>query len=77
MEIGTVTLAEYRRAYGVSYAYIARIAGVTPQAISAYARGETRPSWEVAGRIERATRGKVERVQWFPEDPKGGGDDRE
>jgi transcriptional regulator with XRE-family HTH domain len=74
MGTGDMTLSEYQKAYGVSYAHIARAAGVTPQAISAYARGETRPSWEVAGRIERATRGKVERAQWFPEDPKGGGD---
>lgn len=69
MGTGNVTLTEYSKAYGVTYAHIARQAGVTPQAISAIARGDRAPSWEVAGRIEVATHGHVPRSNWFPPGP--------
>jgi transcriptional regulator with XRE-family HTH domain len=74
MGTGDMTLTQYREKYGVSFAHIARAAGVTAQAVSAYARGESKPSWMVAGLIEKCTLGKVERAQWYQEDkPKGGG----
>lgn len=61
-------LASYRKTYCVKYASIAAACGVTPQRISQVANDHYKPSWRLAGAIERATDGKVERAQWFPDD---------
>jgi DNA-binding transcriptional regulator YdaS (Cro superfamily) len=61
-----MTLEEYQAKYGTPYSHIARQCGVTSQAISMIARGLRQPQWELAGCIERATRGEVPRSNWYP-----------
>jgi DNA-binding XRE family transcriptional regulator len=59
-------LLEYRKQRGVSLASLARTVGANPHSLSQIAHGRRRPSWRLAGLIETATDGAVERDQWFP-----------
>jgi DNA-binding XRE family transcriptional regulator len=58
-------LRQYRIEHGISLAHLARRAGASPDSLYSIAAGRRRPSWKLAGAIERATGGLVERAQWF------------
>jgi DNA-binding transcriptional regulator YdaS (Cro superfamily) len=66
---GRMTLREYHLVHGTPYSFIARKCGVTSQAISQIASGVRRPTWELAGRIEKATFGRISRANWFSRRP--------
>jgi hypothetical protein len=58
-------LASYRKAFGVSYAHIAKLAGCSAYTVIAIAGRRRRPGWHLAGKIESATNGHVPRSLWF------------
>src|SRR5689334_22834886 len=65
----TMTLKEYRAAYGVKYAKIAALCGCTTariiQIANDYPHGG-KPSLELALLIEAATDGHVDHENWYP-----------
>jgi transcriptional regulator with XRE-family HTH domain len=65
------TVAEYCRHAKLTYADLARACGVTPGRISQLAIGNARsgkPSWSLAGKLERVSGGLIPRSQYFPDD---------
>jgi hypothetical protein len=63
-----MTLDEYRRTTGVTYAHIAKQCDVSTSAISQIACGGM-PRFDLAVKIEKATHGLVGRENWFPPRP--------
>jgi DNA-binding transcriptional regulator YdaS (Cro superfamily) len=64
-----MTLFEYRRVYGISYARIGKWCGVSPASISQIAAGIQKPTFDLALKIEHATDGRVLRDNWYPPRP--------
>jgi len=54
-----ITLHQYRARYGVSFAHLGRICGVSPVTMRNIASGFARPSEDLAARIEIHTDGLV------------------
>jgi hypothetical protein len=66
-----VDVATYCRHAKLTYADLARAVGVTPGRISQIAVGNERsgrPSWSLAGRLERISGGLIRRASWYPDD---------
>jgi DNA-binding transcriptional regulator YdaS (Cro superfamily) len=64
-----MTLIEYRKTLGITYAHIGRLCGVSGANIHGIAKGIHKPSFEVALKIEAATHGLVSRENWYPSNP--------
>ena len=59
-------LLTYRAETGATFVWLARRCGASSKTLSAIAHGRRRPSWKLAGALERETGGLIERAQWFP-----------
>ena len=60
-----MSLKEYLVQRRLSYADFAALLEVTPQFIGMVARGQRKPRWELALKIEKLTLGEVSRNQWY------------
>ena len=63
-------LNEYQAVTGATWAHLARQCGCGRQMIAKIARGDVRPSFELAIKIEEATFGQVLRDNWYPRSEK-------
>jgi hypothetical protein len=64
-----MTLAEYKAQFGVSYRHISRVCDCHPKYMERIGRGEIKPSFDLAVKIEHATNGHVPRDNWYPPRP--------
>lgn len=59
-------LAAYKRQFGVSYSHLGRLCGCTAAMVSLIASNNAKPAFELAVKIEAATKGYVGRENWYP-----------
>jgi hypothetical protein len=62
-------LGAWLRSQGVSYAAFARLVPCSIAYPGMVARGDARPSYRMACRIEELTQGAVPRTRWYPPGP--------